>query len=256
MFKSVEELHLAKFNSSNSCQFLDDYENYLDKLILEGESKAPSKTFAPSSIRCQRISWFRLRGVEPEQEVNVDRTLNFTAQVGTACHRVIQENLSKLLGSDWLDAGEYLDSEARPYSYTYTKSGPETLIHIVDPPVRFAPDGIIRYHGKTWLLEIKTSEFGSFDSLTGPKSQHIDQVKCYCTLLNLDGALILYQDRLYGGFKCYEIDVTLEDKQNMWAMFKDVEDKVKSGIAPPKLPVNDPWCSPSRCRYYNKCKEW
>ena len=256
MFRSVEEIHLARFNSATSSHFLDAYEGFLDSEILQQEATQPSKTFAPSSIRCRRLSWFRLRGVPPEPETSVDRTLNFTAQVGTSCHRVIQENLSNLLGADWIDVGTFLDSCDRPYSYTYAKSGPETLIQIDNPPIKFAPDGIIRYENKIRLLEIKTSEYSSFNSLTGPKPQHIDQIKCYCTLLNIDSAIVLYQDRQYGGFKCYEINIAPGDMQSIWSMFKDVLAHVDSGLAPSKLPANDPWCSPSRCRYYNKCKEW
>lgn len=256
MFKSVEAIHLAKFNSANSSDFLDMYERAIDETILEGESETPSRTFAPSSIRCRRVSWFRLRGVPPEKEVNVDRTLNFTAQVGTACHHTIQSILSKKLGSDWIDVEEYLGSTKRPYEYSCTKSGYETLIEIYNPPIKFAPDGIIFYKGKFWLLEIKTSEYASFDKLTDPKPQHTDQIKCYGTLLNIHDALVLYQDRMYGNLKCYEVAITDDDMKQMWEMFADVQRCVAMNIAPPKLPAGDKRCTPSMCRYYNKCKEW
>ena len=255
-FRSVESIHLARFNSANSSDFLDLYENAVDERILDGETKTPSRTFAPSQIRCKRVSWFRLRGTPPEQETIVDRTLNFTAQVGTACHHNIQETLSKKLGKDWIDVEEYLNSENRPYRYVCTKNGYETQIEVLDPPIKFAPDGIIFYKGKYWLLEIKTSEYSSFDKLTDPKPQHIDQIKCYATLLNIHDALVLYQDRMYGGLKCYEINITDNDMKQMWDMFAEVQDCVKKNIAPEKLPAGDSRCSPSYCRYYNKCKEW
>lgn len=255
MFKSVESIHLAKFNSANSSDFLDMYENIVKESILEGESQTPSRTFAPSQIRCKRVSWFRLRGVQPEQETRVDTSLNFTAQVGTACHHTIQENLSNKLGKDWIDVGEYLKSEPRNFEYVGHKHGYETQIEVFNPPIKFAPDGIIFYKDKYWLLEIKTSEYSSFDKLTDPKPQHIDQIKCYATLLNLHNALILYQDRMYGNMKCYEVNITDDDMAQMWNMFSEVQDCVVKNIAPPK-PDNTKYCSPSYCRYYNKCKEW
>ena len=256
MFKPITEVHKARFNSDASCKFLTAYEDFATKQILEEETRQPSMTFAPSSIRCKRISWFRLRGVAPEQEVEVDRSFNFTAKIGTACHRIIQEQLAEQLGDDWLDVEEYLNSMERPYKYTCTKSGMETNVEIEEPAIKFSPDGLLRFKDKIYLLEIKTSEYGSFNELEAPKPHHIDQIKCYATLLNVKDVLVLYQDRQYGGMKCYELHISAGDMQMVWDMFKEVQDCVKNNIPPARLPKGDKWCSPSRCRYFNKCKEW
>lgn len=254
-FIPIDSTPVTRYNSAISSDFLNLYESALDEVILDGETKTPSRTFAPSQIKCKRVSWFRLRGVQPEQEEVVDRALNFTAQIGTACHQKIQEILSTKLSQNWIDVEEYLKSEPRPYEYTCVKGDYETKIEIIDPPVKFAPDGLLLYKGQYRLLEIKTSEYSSFEKLTEPKPQHIDQVKCYCTLLGLHNALVVYQDRIYGSLKCYEVNVTDADMQQMWDMFKEVQDCVKKNIAPAK-PENTRYCSPSYCRYYNKCKEW
>lgn len=256
-FQSIESLHKARFNSSSSCEFLDLYEQALDESILAEEEDTPSKTFAPSQIRCKRISWFRLRGVAPEKEKVVDRTMSFTAQVGTACHQTIQEILSKKLGKDWIDVSEYIKWMGLPYKYTCYNRGYETKVEIFEPvPIKFAPDGIIFWKGKYWLLEIKTSDYQSFEKLTDIKPQHLDQVRCYCTLLRLNNALVLYQDRVNGTFKCYEVKITKDDMNQVWSMFSEVQDAVAKNIPPAKLPKGDTWCTPSRCRYFYKCKEW
>jgi CRISPR/Cas system-associated exonuclease Cas4 (RecB family) len=254
-FRSVESTHFSRFNSATSSDFLDLYEHAIDESILEDEAIPSSRTFAPSQIRCKRVSWFRLRGTPPEPETSVDRALNFTAKVGTACHQNIQELLSKKLGKDWIDVETYLNSAPRPYKYSCTKKGQETSIEITDPPIKFAPDGIIFYKGEYRLLEIKTSEYTSFEKLTEVKPQHIEQIKCYGTLLNLHSAIVLYQDRVYGNLKCYEVKITDEDMHQMWNMFSEVMDCVKKNIAPEK-PNTNRYCSPNYCRYYNHCKEW
>jgi hypothetical protein len=256
MFRSVESINLAKFNSSNSSEFLRLYESALDEDILGGETKTPSRTFAPSQIRCKRVSWFRLRGVEPEKESVVDRATNFTAMVGTACHRNIQEILSKKLDSDWVDPEEYLKLKQLPYKYSCIHNDYETQIEIFEPvPIKFAPDGIIYWKDKYWLLEIKTSEYSSFDKLSNIKPQHLDQVKCYATLLDIHNVLVLYQDRMYGGLKCYEVKITDDDIQEIWNMFNEVIDCVNKNIAPEK-PMDRKYCTPSYCRYCKVCKEW
>lgn len=256
MFRPVEQINIVRFNSDASCKFVDEYEAFWDKTIQEANTRQPSQTFAPSSIRCPRISWFRLRGVKPESSDNADRVLDFSAKVGTGCHATIQANLEQMLGENWIDVEAYMKSKQLKYEYTCEKVDHETRIEISSPPIKFAPDGIIFYKGEYRLLEIKTSEYSSFDRLVDPKPQHMDQVKCYCTLLDLDSALVLYQDRQYGSLKCYEVKVSQSDKDKIWNMFEDVMLKVKQNIAPPRLPIGDGWCNPSHCRYYNKCKEW
>lgn len=256
MFRSVTEVRGSRFNSTDSCDFLDEYERLLDERIRLEESRQPSKTFAPSQLRCKRISWFRLRGVEPEVSPIANRGLQFTATIGTAIHEAIQSNLKSYLGDDWIDVEDYLKSKSLSFEYNCTTSGYETQVEIKNPPVKFAPDGIIRYKGKLMLLEIKSSEYTSFEKLSAPKPQHINQIMTYGTLLDLDSAFVLYVDRQYGNYKCFEVTITDEDRTSVLEMFNEVMRCVDANIAPPKLPSGDAWCSPARCRYYNKCKEW
>ena len=261
-FRSWAPQHIAKFNSAASSEFLDFYENYVDEQIKKDAARPSNKTFAASSFRCDRKSWFRLRGVQPDTVTVPDRGLQFTADIGTACHRIIQTNLKAGLKENWLSVSKYLnDLEQTDYKFTYNlkedEDGLETLVEVTDPyPVRFACDGLIRWNDTIYLLEIKTSEYSSWNDMTDPKEEHIDQVKCYATLLHLDNVLFLYQDRQHGDFKCYELKVTSLDKENIVNRFEHVMKCVKTNLAPDPLPKGDKWCNPSMCPYYKKCSEY
>ena len=89
-FKQITPLG-ASFNSDLSCNF----KSLLDKAILDSykkkESHKPSKTIAPSSLRCERLTYFRLRGVDPDEEISVDRGLEFSAFIGSSCHEMLQK---------------------------------------------------------------------------------------------------------------------------------------------------------------------
>lgn len=255
-FKQVDFARLARFNSANSCDFLEMYEHAWEEKIARKNAEPKKQTIAPSAAYCQRYNWFRLRGVETDKAEKVDKTLDFTAQLGTACHETIQSLLKETLGDDWLDVGEYLASINPSYKYTVELHGFESRIEIEMPPVRFACDGIIMWKGKIYLLEIKTSEFNSWDNLTAPKPIHIDQVKYYATLLGIHNVLMLYQDRQYGGLKCFEIyidDLTMKQTSEAFDFIVDMAHK---NLPPNKLPSGDSRCSSSMCPYYNKCKEW
>lgn len=255
-FRGANLSRLVKFNSATSSDFINSYEKFWEDKIASQNSEPKHKTFAPSSFRCPRVSWFRLRGVQPDNIPTPDKTLDFTAIVGTALHENIQSNLEEMLGASWIDVSQHLKELNPTWQYEVTKKGHETLIEIFDPPVRFACDGIIELNGKTYLLEIKSSEFGSFDELMEPKSRHMDQVKFYCTMLGLDKALILYIDRQYGGLKCYEISITENDRTYIWDKINYVLECVDIMIAPEKLPQGDINCSPNMCPYWKRCKEW
>ena len=257
-FKPANLARLAKFNSAVSSDFLEFYETFVDNKIKLKNSEPAHKTFAPSGFRCKRKMWFRLRGTEPDQPKSADRVLNFSAEIGTACHRIIQNNLREALQDDWINVSEYLESSGVSYQYSCKSGGDglETQIEFKDPPIRFACDGIIRWKGELYLLEIKTSEFSSFDNLTDPKDEHIAQVKCYAALLNLSKVLFVYQDRQYGSIKVYEYTVTDNDKSQVIDTMHYVQDMANANLAPEPLPKGDKWCTPSMCPYYKKCSEW
>ena len=252
--------HMMKFNSAVSSDFLDWYSNIVDQEIKDSRSHAVHKTFAPSQMRCDRVSWFRLRGTAPDVLKEPDKTLNFTAQVGTACHEMIQKRLIEHLGNDWIPVQSWVNNNPMyfiDYDMDITTKGYESTIDLRTPyPVRFACDGIIRFKEQVYLLEIKTSEFSSLQNMTRPKDKHMDQIKCYSTLLHIPRVLFLYEDRTYGDMKCFEVTITEKEQDEVRLKMDRVMDLAEANIAPEGLPVGDPDCSSNMCRYWKKCKEW
>lgn len=254
-FRQANLQRLIKFNSAASSLFLDEYSKMIDRDIDLANTK-PSQTIAPSSLRCLRKTWFRLKGTEVDKSCVRDQTLQFTAEIGTACHEVIQQRLSNYLGDRWVDVAEYLKTNVSDHDYEVSKHGFETRIAFKDIPIRFACDGIVKIQGITYLLEIKSSDFGSFDELTEPKSQHVDQVKCYGTMLHIDKVLFLYVDRQYGGLKCFEVTISQKDKNTVNDNIKHVMECVESGLAPDPLPKGDGWCTSAMCPYFKTCAQY
>jgi hypothetical protein len=257
-FKKLTTVSTTSFNSATSCDFLFDYEKFVSDKLRSEKSVVRGKTFAPSSLRCNRLQWFKLRGTEPDSITVPDTSLSFIADIGTMCHRNLQSNLMEFLGDNWIEVENYLKKVdiGREYKLEKEEGNPETLVTFYDPPIRFACDGIVIYNGITYLLEIKTSELSSWQTLTTAKLEHVDQVKAYSALLKLPNVLMIYQERQYGGLKCFELKVPQSAWDDTFHRFSTVMDCVKTNIAPEGLPVGDKWCTPSYCPYYNKCKEY
>lgn len=255
-FRTAEFSHLARFNSATSSNFLDNYESYVDETIRNNNARPKSQCIAPSGMYCLLQQWFRLRGAQPDEIKQPDRGLNFTAEIGTACHEIIQNNLSTMLGSDWLSVPEHLKSIYSDSEYSTEASGFETRVQLNYPPVRFAVDGLININDTKYLLEIKTSDRGSFEDLTNPKAKHIDQIKTYCALLHLNKAIVLYQDRMYGDLKCFEVDIPQYECDDILTKMKELVRFAEANLAPEGLPKGDARCSSNMCPYYKKCKDW
>jgi len=257
-FKKLSTISTTSFNSAASCDFLFDYEQFVSDKLKETKSVVRGKTFAPSSLRCDRLQWFKLRGTEPDSITTPDMSLSFIAELGTACHRNLQSNLIEFLGDNWLEVDDYLKTIdlGREYSLTKESDSPETLVTFYDPPIRFACDGIVIYKGITYLLEIKTSELSSWQTLTTVKPEHADQIKTYSALLKLPNVLVIYQERQYGELKCFELKVPQSSWDETFKRFSMVMNCVKTNIAPEGLPIGDKWCTPSYCPYYKKCQEY
>lgn len=253
-FQPLNFSSLTKFNSDASSKLLSFYEDYVLNQLREESLQPKAQTFAPSSFRCARKCWFRLRGVETDMLTNPDPVLNFKAEVGTARHLVIQSNLKAALGSDWIEVEDFLTAYPIPYEYTITQKGLESLIQIQNPPIRFACDGIIRWQGKIYLLEIKTADYSSWDSLTDWKAEHKDQIQCYSALLGISNVLVIYEDRQYGGMKCYEEFVNDLDAKAILDRMSHIQQMVEYNLAPDRIPDGDYMCN--NCEYRQKCKQW
>lgn len=246
---------ITRFNSATSNELLDKYESYVYESIQNSLMRKRSKSVAPSAFRCARKCWFRLQGSDPDFVSVPDITLNHTAEVGTSRHLIIQKNLSSMLKDDWIDVSDYLESiPDYPFDFTITKSGMESQVAICNPPVRFACDGIIRLNNKIYLLEIKTTEYSSWEQLTQPKAVHLDQIKLYGALLHITDVIMLYEDRQYGNLKCYEVNLKQSDIYYVLDRLRYIQEMVDHNLAPDRLDAGDYMCK--NCEYQKKCSEW
>lgn len=257
-FRAFNPSGLARFNSATSSNLLSAYENHVSAQLIFDRNQTPHRAIAPSSFRCPRRSWFRLRGTKPDQVTEIDYELEFTARAGTAFHRMIQSDLKDMLGDNWVSVDDWVARQQFDYKYTLTpaEDSLETFVEIEYPPIRFACDGIIFWENKYWLLEIKTIDNILFKALDEPREEHEAQVTCYATYLNLDGVLFMYLDRWYGRIKCYEVDIPEYRKADIRSKVAQLLDLTKSNLVPDPLPKGDKWCSTQYCPYFKTCGEY
>lgn len=243
--------------------FLTDVMSVIETLDSKGR-RMPSRTYKPSSLVCMRQMYFQVTGEKPD-ESRTDYCSVGMADTGTRRHVAIQEAVSAMaeLGYDWkyLDVEEYIrqkqsqgkcmDIEVRG------KRGVETSLYHKALNISFMCDGIVRHlpSKRDFLFEFKNQiSFKYAKDERAPTAvskqhidlQHEDQVCTYCMALDLEDALVLYENRDNCNLECPEVfHVTPEMKQARVDKILECDGYVERQVPPPMHTDKKPcrWCS-------------
>lgn len=230
----------------------------------------PSRTYKPSSLVCMRQMYFQVTGEKPD-ESRTDYCSVGMADTGTRRHVAIQEAVSAMaeLGYEWkyLDVEEYIrEKQAAGKCLDIVvrgKRGVETSLYHKTLNISFMCDGIVRHipSKQDFLFEFKNQiSFKYAKDETDPNApckrhidrQHEDQVCTYCMALDLDKALVLYENRDNCNLECPEVfEVTDAMKQARVDKILECDEYVARAVAPPMHDNTKPckWC-----QYKTACK--
>lgn len=250
--------------------FLTDVMSAIEVLDRRGR-RMPSKTYKPSSMVCMRQMYYMVTGEKPDDTITDYCSIGM-ADTGTRRHVAIQEAVDAMagLGYKWryLDVEQYLAekwSQGKCLDVQVRgKRGVETALFHKTLNISFMCDGIVRYipTGEDFLFEFKNQiSFKYSHDDKDPHSMckfhvdlaHEDQVCTYCMALDLDKALVLYENRDNCNLECPEVfEVTSEMKQARVDKILECDSYVERQIPPPMHSDTKPcrWCS-----YRTACKK-
>jgi hypothetical protein len=215
--------------------------------------------------------YYMVTGEKPD-ESKTDYASVGMADTGTRRHVAIQEAVTAMteLGYDWkyLDVEEYLREKWAVGKcldvQVVGKRGVETALRHKTLNISFMCDGIVRYlpSGEDFLFEFKNQisfKYGHDDKQPGAVAKchvdeaHEDQVCTYCMALDLNRALVLYENRDNCNLECPEVfEVTDEMKQARVDKILECDSYVERQIPPPMHHDKKPcrWC-----QYQTSCKK-
>lgn len=250
--------------------FLTDVMSAIEVLDQRGARK-PSKTYKPSSLVCLRQMYFQVVGETPDDSRTEYSAIGM-ADTGTRRHVAIQTALEAMaeLGYDWLyvDVEKYIkemQGQGRCMDIVVRdKHGVETALYHKGLNISFMCDGIIKHipSGRYLLFEFKNQISFKYshddkEPAAGIKKHvdeaHEDQVCTYCMALELDDALVLYENRDNCSLECPEVyHVTPEMKQARVDKILECDSYVERQVPPPMHIDTKPcrWC-----RYKVACKK-
>lgn len=237
------------------------HEAFLNDLVAtickSQEIRQPSATYKPSSLICVRNMYYQIMGAEPNKEI-VDESLIGMADIGTHRHEFLQSHVMKMadLGIDceWVDIEKYVEEHCKELGTAVVKkSGFEYKCFNEKYNMSFLCDGIIKYKGTYYILEIKTESSFKWSKRVGVDEKHKPQACCYSLCFGIDKVLFLYENRDTCVKKAYLYKPTQEEKQQeVLDKLEKCQSYVNDCLPPPKT-ENKRDCA--YCKYSEICKK-
>lgn len=237
-------------------QFLNDLQASIE-LTEERAKRKPSQSYKPSSLHCIRNMYYQIIGVE-EKHDRASSELIGICESGTDRHDRIQKAIMCMrennIDCEYVDVETYVKARDLKDIKVVEKSGNETKLFNKTLNMSFLCDGIIRYKGNYYILEIKTENSNKFWNRQGVNPDHILQGTAYSLNLGLEDVVFLYECRDNCNKKTYMLHVTDEMRKNLEEKIKKCDTYVIDKIVPP-IPddISKTYCA--YCNYSLRCKE-
>lgn len=255
--KSVSRLiDIANEEKSVEEQFLTDLCRSIE-LDSERYYKLPSKTFKPSGMRCPRDNYYTLMGVEPDKG-SASHNMIGIVNSGSDIHERTQSAISKMKDNgmycEYVSVPDFIKSRELDDLVIREQHGYETKLYNTKYNISFMLDGIIKYRGKYYILEIKTETSNKWYSRDGVDKKHYNQAIAYSLNMGLDDVMFLYIDRDMFNKKTYIFHVTDDMRKSMVEYMDNVNGYVERQIVPPK-PKDMAKNVCAYCGYQSQCRK-
>lgn len=228
--------------------FINDLERAI-KLEDSANTRVPTRSYKPSSLVCTRNMYFQMTGAEQDEDTS-DANLVGICESGTDRHERLQAIISKMHQYDtdieFVDVAKYIKDYGLNHLEIISKEGYETKLFNKNLNMRFMCDGIIKYRGEYYLLEIKTETIYKWQSRKGIADEHISQATAYATNFGIMKVMFLYENRDFCGKKAYVIDITPEMRSQL--VLNKISD-CNSFIDRKEIPPYDKNMDKKTCQY-------
>lgn len=234
--------------------FLNDLKRSIEITSDKGR-RLPSKTYKPSSMNCTRQMVYQVLG-KPQDESSSSYTLVGIAQSGTDIHERLQKAVAQMkengIDCEYVDVGKYVVDHDLDV-HVVMKSGMETKLYSPKYNMSFLCDGIIRYKGHYYVLELKTEISHKFFGRQGVDPSHYNQATAYSLIFGLD-VIFVYVSRDTLDMKSYLYSVSTEMKQALVEKIEYCQSYADKGEIPPK-PEDVAKKTCSYCLYRGFCSK-
>lgn len=236
--------------------FIGDLKRSIE-LTEKKNSHKPSLTYKPSSMKCIRNMYYQVTGAESESS-DASYMLIGICNSGTDIHIRIQQAIEQMkdngIDCEYVDVAQFVtDRELTDTIDIVEKSGMETKLYQKQLNISFLCDGIIKYKGHYYILELKTENSYKFSMRKNVDESHYAQGTAYSFILGLPKVIFVYINRDNLDMRAFMFEPTTEMKQELVNKIIDCDGYKERNEVPPKpddLPKNQ--CT--YCGYRKLCE--
>lgn len=240
--------------------FLQDLKRSIE--ITDEKNRTPgSKTYKPSGMKCIRAMAYTILG-KPIDETGSSYVGIGICNSGTDIHQRIQKAVLDMrnngMDCEYVNVADYVRSRNLDYLQItkepdFENGDYETKLYHKTLNMSFLCDGVIKYQGKYYILELKTESSNKFWSRTDTNPEHYNQGTAYSIALGIDNIIFVYISRDTLDMKSYMFTPTDDMKNNLIGMITTCDDYVKRLQIPPKPMLDKRVCE--YCCYKTQCRK-
>ena len=236
--------------------FLGDLKRSIE-MTNSKEDRPPSMTYKPSSMTCIRNMYYQVTGT-PQDEGYTPYTLVGICNAGSDIHERIQTYVSDMKNNDidceYINVADYVKEQELDYLEVVGQQGMETKLYNKTLNMSFLCDGIIRYKGKYYILEIKTESAYKWQARKGVDPKHYAQGTAYSLVFKIDEVVFLYINRDILDIKAFMFKPTDEMRAELVNKILECDNYVQEKKVPPK-PEDVPKSSCEYCSFRLTCRK-
>ena len=257
--KSVMRL-LDEVNTESSVEdsFLADLKRSIELTDMKNK-RLPSQTYKPSGMNCIRSMYYQVKGVTPSETVS-NYSMVGICNAGTDIHQRIQQAVLDMkdngIDCEYVNVADYVRSRNLDYldivkEPDFENGDYETKLYHKTLNMSFLCDGIIKYKGKYYILELKTEASFKFNGRSDVDAKHHNQGTAYSLSFGIDDVIFVYINRDLLDMRSFMFHVTDDMRQKLVDKIQECDSYVESNKVPPKPEMSNKVCQ--YCSYKSQC---
>ena len=228
-------------------------QEYFVCLFTDGK---PSTHYKPSSLQCMRNMYFQATGTDLDEQQDIRADAIGISESGTDRHERIQYVVSKMssygVDCEFVDVETFVKERNLPITVV-DKRGFETKLLDEERNLTFMCDGLIKYKGEYYILEIKTESQYKWNGRNSVDNKHKYQAWTYSLELGIDNVIFIYENRDLCSKKPYMLSVSDDDRKFIADRLATCSEYVRNKKVPPREEsVTERICQ--YCNYRSSCR--
>lgn len=234
-------------------QFVNDLLYTIESEDKEHNTYKPTQSFKPSAISgCLRCLFYEVSGATKDEESKGTNLVGI-CESGTDRHETIQNYIQAMskhgIDCEWVNVGDYLKQQGITDPQVIKQVGNETKLYSVEYNMRFMCDGLIKYNGEYYIIEIKTESTHKYGKHSDAWDSHKLQATCYSMTIGVPNVIFIYENRDNCDKKGFLVEVTDTMINQVKYKINTVNKSIQDNTVPPRETDKCTYCNyKTQCR--------